>query len=148
MQLAAQVNARGGRGLMLRVNLLPGAQGDEMLRRRALLPERAHGGFSERTSMPRAPGTDAYSSAGMALGPMNLSAGALSDSDCMRLQACLTGWMLPVTRHARALNRRRSRSAARAWMSLFPIRWNRKSSVPGLFAAGETLDVDRRLRRL
>ena len=136
MQLAAQVNARGGRGLMLRVNLLPGAQGDEMLRRRALLPERALEDFLSGL-MPRRLGQTLIRAAG--LGPMNLHAGALSDSDCMRLQACLTGWMLPVTGTAGFEQAQVTLGGAR--MDEFVPDTLESKKQRGLFAAGEMLDV-------
>ena len=87
--------------------------------------------------MPRRLGQTLIRAAG--LGPMNLHAGALSDSDCMRLQACLTGWMLPVTGTAGFEQAQVTLGGAR--MDEFDPDTLESKKQRGLFAAGETLDV-------
>ena len=136
MQLAAQVNVRRGQKLSLRVNLLPGAKGDEMLKRRALLPERALEDFLSGL-MPRRLGQTLLRAA--ELGPMNLPARALSDADCARLQACLTGWTLPVTGTAGFEQAQVTLGGAR--MDEFNPDTLESKRQRELFAAGETLDV-------
>ena len=136
MQLAAAVNTHRGRKLEVRINLLQNAEGDAMIRRRALLPERPLEDFLSGL-MPRRLGQTMLHAAELL--PMNRPARVLTDADCMRLQHCLTAWTIPVTGTGGFDQAQVTLGGVR--MDEFERDTLESKRHSGLFAAGELLDV-------
>ncbi len=136
MQLAAAVNAHRGEKLVLRINLLPNADGETVLRRRALLPERPLEDFLSGL-MPRRLGQVMLRTAQLL--PMNRPAQDLTDAECVCLQNCLTSWTLPVTGTCGFDQAQVTLGGVRT--QEFNCDTMESKLHRGLFAAGELLDV-------
>lgn len=136
MQLARQVNEalRAGRTCAVRLNLVPEPVSLET--RAKLLPGRPAEDFLNGI-VPRRLGQTLVRAAGI---DMNAPAGALPVAALRRLEGLLTGWTLPVTG---TLGFDQAQvTAGGASLQDFDIRALRSLRAPGLFAAGEVLDVD------
>ena len=136
MQLARGVNEalRANRACALRLDLCP--QPVDLGRRAANLPKRAMEDFLNGI-VPRRLGQTLVKSAGI---PLNRPAGSLSHVELQRLHQILTGWTLPVTG---TLGFDQAQvTAGGVSLKDFDLRALRSLRAPGLFAAGEVLDVD------
>ena len=136
MQLARGVNEalRANRACALRLDLCP--QPVDLGRRAANLPKRAMEDFLNGI-VPRRLGQTLVKSAGI---PLNRPAGSLSHGELQRLHQILTGWTLPVTG---TLGFDQAQvTAGGVSLKDFDLRALRSLRAPGLFAAGEILDVD------
>ncbi len=87
--------------------------------------------------LPKRLGQSLVKSAGIAL---DAAAGSLGRADCDRLAARLAGWSLPVT-GTQGFDQAQV-TAGGASMKDFDVRTMQSLRAPGLFAAGEVLDVD------
>ncbi|MBQ8108761.1 MAG: aminoacetone oxidase family FAD-binding enzyme [Clostridia bacterium] len=135
-RLATQVMNRGGR-CEVRLNLAPGLDAAALLSHRAKqLPERTMEDFLNGI-VPRRLGQALAKSAGL---EMSLAAKRLSDKQIARLAGALGGWTLPVT-GVQGFDQAQV-TAGGASLKDFDIRCMQSLRAPGLFAAGEVLDVD------
>ena len=139
MQLARQVNEvlRAGKKCEVRLNFLPGGNAAEMLRARAeRLPKRTLDDFLNGIVAKRL-GQRLAKAAGLELA---LPAGSLTAAQVKKLAEALSGWTLPVTG---TLDFDQAQvTAGGASLKDFDIRDMQSLRAPGLFAAGEVLDVD------
>ena len=139
MQLARQANEalRSGRRCAARLSFVPDADAEALLRTRAAaLPLRAAGEFLNGI-VPRRLGQVLARTAGL---ESEQPAGALTAKQLAALAARLGGWTLPV-RGVRDFDQAQV-TAGGASLKDFDVRCLRSLKVPGLYAAGEVLDVD------
>ena len=140
MQMARAANEcmRAGRKCALRLNFAPDwNDAASMLAERArALPKRPTGDFLNGV-VPRLLGQALAKAAG--LDPAAL-AGALRPADVAALAGRLTGWTLPVT-GTQGFDQAQV-TAGGASLKDFDMRTMQSLRAPGLFAAGEVLDVD------
>ena len=140
MQLARPANEalRAGKRCALELDFLPDeADATALLRRRAgQLPLRSMEDFLNGI-VPRRLGQVLTAAAGLS---PRLAAGALAEGQLARLAEVLTGWTLPVT-GTQDFDQAQV-TAGGASLKDFDIRRMASLRVPGLFAAGEMLDVD------
>ena len=137
MQLARQANEclRSGKVCAVRLELLPDAP--NALRARAVcLPKRRMEDFLNGI-VARRLGQTLVKAAGIDPG---LEAGQLSGRQLDRLAALLSGWTLPVT-GTQDFDQAQV-TAGGASLKDFDLRTMQSLRQPGLFAAGEVLDVD------
>ena len=136
MQLARQVNEalRAGRSCAVRLNLMPEAL--SLSERARALPKRRAEDFLNGI-VPRRLGQALVKAAGI---DMARPAGSLTRSELQRLHDLLTGWTIPVT-GTQGFDQAQV-TAGGASMKDFDARAMRSLRCPGLFAAGEVLDVD------
>ena len=139
MQCARAVNEtlRGGGSCRLTVDFMPGRDATAALKRRAEdLPDRAMEDFLNGI-VPRRLGQRLAKQAGLEL---SARAGALDGAALERLAKTLSGWTLPVTG---TLDFDQAQvTAGGVSLKDFDLRSLRSLKVPGLYAAGELLDVD------
>ena len=136
MQLARGVNEalRSGRACAVRLNLAPG--GLSLADRAAAMPRRAMEDFLNGI-VARRLGQALVKAAGI---EQVRAAGSLSPRELARLEALLTGWVIPVVG---TLDYDQAQvTAGGAMLSDFDLRTLQSLRQPGLFAAGEVLDVD------
>lgn len=136
MQLARQANAllRAKKPCAARLNLT--AEPISLAERAKLLPKRGMEDFLNGI-VPKRLGMTLAKAAGI---DMAKAAGALGDRELRRLDALLTGWTLPVI-GTQDFDQAQV-TAGGASMRDFDVRAMRSLRTPGLFAAGEVLDVD------
>ena len=139
MQLARQANEalRAGKNCAVKLNFMPSRNAGKALWVRAgALPERAMEDFLNGIVAKRL-GQRLAKAAGLDLA---LRAGELTDGQLDRLAGVLTGWTLPVTG---TLDFDQAQvTAGGAILQDFDLRDLQSRRAPGLFAAGEVLDVD------
>ena len=136
MQLARQVNVclREKRPCAVRLNLNP--EGVSLDERAKLLPKRRMEDFLNGI-VPKRLGQALVRAAGV---PQETPAGAALEAQLGRLQSILSGWTLPVTG---TLDFDQAQvTAGGASLGDFDVRTMQSVKQPGLFAAGEVLDVD------
>ena len=139
MQLARAVNLemqRGGK-CRLRMNFLPGAKPDCIRERAALLPDRPLEDFLSGI-VPKRLGQVIIKNAGIA--PLTMPAGDLKTSQCRQIQAALTGWELNI-RSTLGFDQAQV-TCGGAELKDFDPETLQSRRAPGLYAAGEVLDVD------
>ncbi len=139
MQLARQANEalRAGKRCVVALDFLPDGDAGTLLARRAKgLPSRAMEDFLKGV-VPRRLGQTLTAAAGLS---PRLTAGALTEKQLARLAEALTGWTLPVT-GTQDFDQAQV-TAGGAVLKDFDIRRMASLRAPGLFAAGEVLDVD------
>ena len=139
MQLARVANETlmAGKPCAARLNFAPDMDAAALLRRRAEnLPKRTLDDFLNGV-VPRRLGQALAKAAGL---PLSLAAGALSAGQLDALAARLGGWMLPVT-GTQDFDQAQV-TAGGASLKDFDVRRMASLRTPGLFAAGEVLDVD------
>ena len=140
MQLARAANEalRAGRACAIRLDFAPDWQDAEAIltRRAEQLHDRAMGDFLSGI-LPRLLGQALAKAARVEL---SLPAGRLSAKQIARLAGLLTGWTLPVT--ATQGFDQAQVTAGGASLKAFDARTMQSLRAPGLFAAGEVLDVD------
>ena len=139
MQLARAANEalRAGKRCALRLNLMPDSDAAGMLRARAKnLPRRSMEDFLNGI-VPRRLGQTLVKAAVL---DMNLTAGAMSPSALNRLAKTLTGWTILLT-GVQEFDQAQV-TAGGASLKDFDMRSLESLRAPGLFAAGEILDVD------
>ena len=139
MQLARQAAEalRAGRRCALRLNFAPGRDAAKLLARRAeQLPERRLEDFLNGIVAKRL-GQALVKAAGL---DMTLATGELKPGQLNRLADCLGGWTLPVT-GTQDFDQAQV-TAGGATLKDFDTRSMQSLRTPGLFAAGEVLDVD------
>ena len=139
MQLARQANEclRDGRPCALRLNFWPFGSAAEALRERAkALPRRGLEDFLSGI-VPKRLGQTLVRAAGL---DMARAAGTLSRAEAARLAELLTGWIIPVT-GTQGFDQAQV-TAGGARLQDFDTRTMESLRCPGLFAAGEVLDVD------
>ena len=136
MQLARQVNEtlRAGRSCAVRLNLMPEAL--SLPERAKALPKRRMEDFLNGI-VPKRLGQALVKAAGI---DMARPAGALTRAELERLHNLLTGWTIPVT-GTQGFDQAQV-TAGGASLKDFDARAMRSLRCPGLFAAGEVLDVD------
>ena len=136
MQLARQANAllRAGRPCRVRLNLLP--ESCSLQRRAQSIPRRPMEDFLNGI-VARRLGQTLVRAAG--LDPAR-PASALTPAELCRLEQTLAGWTLPVT--ATAGFDQAQVTAGGASLRDFDARTLQSLRASGLYAAGETLDVD------
>ena len=136
MQLARQVNEalHSGQHCEARLSLMP--EDVDLSERAKAMPKRALGDFLNGI-VPRRLGQALVRAAGL---DMDRPAGALRGRETDRLRALLTGWVIPVTG---TLDFEQAQvTAGGASLKDFDVRSMQSLRCPGLFAAGEILDVD------
>ena len=139
MQLARAANEalRAGRRCAVRLDLAPGVDARAMLKRRAEnLPRRRMEDFLNGI-VPKRLGQTLAKAAGL---DMAMEAGALGGEGLDRLAELLRGWTLPVT-GTQGFEQAQV-TAGGASLKDFDTRTLQSLRAPGLFAAGEVLDVD------
>lgn len=139
MQLARQANEalRAGRRCEARLDFLPGADAGSTLAERARnLSKRRVEDFLNGI-VPRRLGQMLAKAAGLDLAA---TAGELTKAQVSRLAAALEGWTLPVT-GTQGFDQAQV-TAGGASLKDFDTRSMQSLRAPGLFAAGEVLDVD------
>ncbi len=139
MQLARELNLelQRGRKCSLLLNFLPDAQQDTIDRRAALLPERSMDDFLSGV-VPKRLGQVLCKAAGIA--PLSLAARELNASQRRALFGVLTGWQLPA-RGSLGFDQAQV-TCGGAELKDFDAETLQSRLVPGLYAAGEVLDVD------
>ena len=139
MQLARSVNLemRRGKKCSLKLNFLPGAAPDCIQERATLLPDRPLEDFLSGV-VPKRLGQVLIKNAGVA--PLSLAAGELTLSQCRDIQRQLTGWTLAVKSTLGFEAAQVTCGGAR--LADFDPESLESRLAPGLFAAGEVLDVD------
>ena len=139
MQLARQANEalRAGKRCAVRLDFMPGidARRELMERSKALSLRRMEDFLSG--IVPKRLGQTLAKAAGL---DMALPAGELKPAQIDALAALLSGWTLPVT--ATLGFEAAQVTAGGAVLKDFDIRTMQSLRCPGLFAAGEVLDVD------
>ena len=136
MQLSRQVNEclRARRLCSVRLNLNP--EGVSLDKRAKALPKRGMGDFLNGI-VPKRLGQALVRTAGIA---QETPAGEVSGAELARLEAILSGWTIPVTG---TLDFDQAQvTAGGASLGDFDVRTMQSVKQPGLFAAGEVLDVD------
>ena len=139
MQLARDVNlaARRGRACALRMNFLPGAPEDCIDRRAQALPHRAMEDFLSGV-VPKRLGQVLVRQAGVQ--PLSLTARELSPAQRRAIREALTGWTIQIKG---TLGFEQAQvTCGGAALSDFQPDTLESRLAPGLFAAGEVLDVD------
>ena len=139
MQLARNVNLelqRGGK-CALKLNFLPGAAADAIDQRARLLPERPLEDFLSGI-VPKRLGQTLIKVA--KVGPLNLPAGDLDARQRAAIYRALTGWTLPV-KSTLGFDQAQV-TCGGAELKGFDPDTLESRLAPGLFAAGEVLDVD------
>ena len=139
MQLARRANEAlaAGKPCAVRLNFALDRDAPAMLRRRAEdLPRRSLDDFLNGI-VPRRLGQTLVKAAGL---PLNRTAGALTAGQIGALAARLAGWTLPVT-GTQGFDQAQV-TAGGASLKDFDARRMASLRAPGLFAAGEVLDVD------
>ena len=139
MQLARAANEalRAGKPCAVSLNLLPDADAKALLRRRAgALPKRGLEDFLNGI-VPKRLGQTLVKAAGL---PLDAAAGSLNPGQLDALAGRLTGWTLPVT-GTQGFDQAQV-TAGGASLKDFDTRRMASLRTPGLFAAGEVLDVD------
>ena len=140
MQLARAANEllRGGEACGVALNFAPDRERPDLALadRAKTLPKRRVEDFLTGF-VPRRLGQALAKSAGL---PLDAAAGSLTRADCEALAARLTGWTLPVT-GTQGFDQAQV-TAGGASMKDFDTRTMQSLRAPGLFAAGEVLDVD------
>lgn len=139
MQLARQVNLElnRGRACALKMNFCPCASEGDMARRAELLPRRSLEDFLSGL-VPKRLGQTLVKAAGVQ--PLSLTAAQLSAPQLAAIGRALTGWTLPVL-GTLGFDQAQATCGGAKLEEFFPETlesWR----VPGLFAAGEVLDVD------
>lgn len=139
MQLARQLNLelQRGRRCSLLLSFLPDAPQDMIDRRAALLPERSMDDFLSGI-VPKRLGQVLCKAAGIA--PLSLAARELSPAQRTALLGMLTGWLLPA-RGSLGFDQAQV-TCGGAELKGFDPETLQSRLVPGLYAAGEVLDVD------
>ena len=139
MQLARQANEalRANRRCEIRMCFMPGVDARAALKARAVsLPMRRMEDFLNGV-VPKRLGQALAKAAGLDL---SLTAGELAPEQIDALAALVNGWTLPVT--ATLGFDQAQVTAGGASLKDFDIRTMQSLRCPGLFAAGEVLDVD------
>ena len=136
MQLAREVNEclRAKRPCAVRLNLMPSPVALDA--RAKALAKRGMDDFLNGI-VPKRLGQTLVKAAGIEQGR---AAGALSPAEIARLQGLITGWTIPVTGTQDFDQAQVTAGGAR--LQDFDLRSLRSLKAPGLFAAGEVLDVD------
>ena len=136
MQLARGVNEalRAGKTCAVRLNLAP--EPVDLAARAEALPKRSMEDFLNGI-VPRRLGQALVKATGL---DMNRTASSLTPVEIKRLHALLAGWTIPVT-GTQGFDQAQV-TAGGVSLKDFDIRAMRSLRVPGLFAAGEMLDVD------
>ena len=139
MQLARDVNlaAQRGRGCALKMNFLPGAPRNCIDLRAQALPQRTMEDFLSGV-VPRRLGQVLAKQAGVQ--PLSLRAEELRPDQRRAIYAALTGWTLQV-RGTLGFDQAQVTCGGAALSDFHPDTLESRL-VPGLFAAGEVLDVD------
>lgn len=139
MQMARNVNLelQRGRKCRLRLNFLPDASENLIQERAALLPDRPLEDFLSGI-VPKRLGQVLIKNANVA--PLSMAAGDLTLSQCRAIQACLTRWELEV-KSTLGFDQAQV-TCGGVELSGFDPETLESRSVPGLFAAGEVLNVD------
>ena len=139
MQMARAVNLemqKGGK-CRLKMNFLPGAGEDFIANRAGLLPDRPLEDFLSGI-VPKRLGQVIIKNAGVA--PLNMPAGDLTLSQCSKIQSMLTGWILDI-KSTLGFDQAQV-TCGGAELKDFNPETLESRKAPGLFAAGEVLDVD------
>ncbi len=139
MQLARQANEalRGGKTCAVRLDFMPGVDASEALRERAArMPKRRAEDFLNGI-VPKRLGQVLAREAGL---DMAAPAGALTRAQVGALARLVGGWTLPVT-GTQGFDQAQA-TAGGASLKDFDARRMQSLRCPGLFAAGEVLDVD------
>ena len=139
MQLARQANEalRGGRRCEVRLNFMPGVNAEGALRARARkLSKRRMEDFLNGI-VPKRLGQALVRDAGLG---MTRAAGTLTPAERAQLAGRIGGWTLPVT-GTQDFDQAQV-TAGGAQLRDFDVRTMASLRQPGLFAAGEVLDVD------
>ena len=139
MQLARKANETrmAGKPCAARLNFVPDMDGVALLRKRAKeLPLRSLDDFLNGI-VPRRLGQTLVKAAGL---PLNVAAGRLNRQQLDALAGRLGGWTLPVT-GVQGFDQAQV-TAGGASLKDFDVRTMASLRAPGLFAAGEVLDVD------
>ena len=139
MQLARCANEalRAGRRCEARLNFAPDVTAGDLLRRRAAqLPRRSLEDFLNGI-VPKRLGQALVRAAGL---PMGMATGELTAKQLNALAEVLGGWSLPVV-GVQDFDQAQV-TAGGASLKDFDIRRMQSLRAPGLFAAGEVLDVD------
>lgn len=139
MQLAREANLalKRGESCALRLNFLPGAAADFIEARAATLPERAMEDFLSGV-VPKRLGQVLVKSAGVQ--PLSLRAKDLDSAQRAAIRRALTGWELPV-RGSLGFDQAQV-CCGGAELSDFDVHTLESRRAPGVFAAGEVLNVD------
>jgi len=139
MQLARSVNLEMQRGkkCRLKMNFLPGARDDFIQNRAALLPDRTLEDFLSGI-VPKRLGQVLIKNAGVA--PLSMTAGDLTLSQCKSIQNLLTGWTLDI-KSTLGFDQAQVTCGGMELKDFEPETLQSRR-CPGLFAAGEVLDVD------
>ena len=139
MQLARTLNLelRKGHDCALRLNFLPGAQPDLIDRRAAQLPLRAMEDFLSGI-VPKRLGQVLLRAAGIE--KLSLTAAELTPAQRRAIYGALTGWTLPA-RGTLGFDQAQV-TCGGAKLEGFDPDTLESRTTPGLFAAGEVLDVD------
>ena len=125
---------RAGRSCAVRLNLMPEAL--SLSERAGALPKRRAEDYLNGI-VPKRLGQALMKAAGI---DMARPAGSLSPSEIKRLHDLLTGWTVPVT-GTQGFDQAQV-TAGGASLKDFDARTMQSLRCPGLFAAGEVLDVD------
>lgn len=139
MQLARQANEalRGGKACAVQLDFMPGVDANEALRERAAhMPKRRAEDFLNGI-VPRRLGQVLAREAGI---DMAAPAGELARAQIGALARLVSGWTLPVT-GTQGFDQAQA-TAGGASLKDFDVRCMLSLRCPGLFAAGEVLDVD------
>ena len=139
MQLARSLNLelRRGHDCELRLNFLPGAEPDFIDRRAAQLPQRTMEDFLSGI-VPKRLGQVLARAAGIER--LSLTAAELTPAQRRAIQRALTGWTLPA-RGTQGFDQAQV-TCGGARLEGFDPNTLESQKTPGLFAAGEVLDVD------
>ena len=139
MQLARAVNLELSRSrkCAIRMNFLPGIAEDFIIQRAGILSERPLEDFLSGI-VPKRLGQVLIKNAGVA--PLTMLAGDLTRSQCAAIQRELTGWTLNV-KSTLGFDQAQV-TCGGAELKNFDPETLESRLVPGLFAAGEVLNVD------
>ncbi len=139
MQLARQLNLELSRGhaCTLKLNFLPGAPEGFLSRRVSLLPQRTMEDFLSGL-VPRRLGQMLAKAA--EIQPLSLTASQLSKDQLHALEQLLTGWTLPL-RGTLGFDQAQVTCGGAELTDFIPETLESRLT-PGLFAAGEVLNVD------
>ena len=139
MQLARAVNLELSRNrkCAIRMNFLPGAKEDFIIQRAGLLSERPLEDFLSGI-VPKRLGQVIIKNAGIS--PLTMLAGDLTRSQCAAIQRELTGWTLNV-KSTLGFDQAQV-TCGGAELKDFDPETLESRLAPGLFAAGEVLNVD------
>jgi len=130
---------RSGKKCTVRINFLPdGTNAAAMIRqRRDILPGRSMEDFLNGIVQKRL-GQSLVKAAGIE--PLSRRADSLTKQEITKLANVLSGWEIPVT-GVQGFDQAQV-TAGGADMKDFDVRSMQSLKVPGLFAAGEVLDID------